>query len=127
MSIENGSKMNDATTVAENTDTKLETPLDVNYGETQTGDREDGTRQLRDVGIFQEVQNQYHVQPVGYDSSTLQELTKKYRMQLSTVHRKTITVPHRRWSDSIASQAAGAALTDRARKYWVGPTIGSTA
>ena len=127
MSIDYGSKMNDATNVAENTDTKIETPLDGIHGETQMGDREDGTRQLRDVGIFHEVQNQYYVQPVGYDSSTLQELTKKYRTHLSTVHRKTITVPHRRWSDSIASQAAGAALTDRARKYWVGPTIGNTA
>ena len=75
-------------------------------------------------------ENETHIRdnlPTIFDGKTFIELVRGYELHSQTTQSDRITIPSRRWLDSVAVRAVGATLTDRVRKYWLGPTRGDTA
>ena len=61
-----------------------------------------------------------------FDGKTIRELILGYGRLIETMHHNRTTVPRRKWINSNTIRAVGALLTDKFRKYWLGPTLGDT-
>jgi Ulp1 family protease len=125
--------MNDAK--AENTSDAHDTPLTKTDSESTPESfddmtQSDGKDQLAAhtaTTSENETKIRNDLQSTIFDGKTFSELLRGYDRHSQTMQRDRITIPSRRWLDSVAVRAAGATLTDRVRKYWLGPTRGDTA
>jgi len=131
-SIEDGSKMNDATIVADNSDLQFEIPLDGTHGDTHLEDRKDinGEKLIDKLNetckeTDTDAQTRCDCGSIS-DGTSLQELVKGFERLLQSTKSDRSTVPGRRWLGSDTLRAAGALLTDKMRRYWLGPTRGHT-